>query len=146
MIQVLKQALSQYGITEEPGEASNNPEIMKYFESIEQHWVKNDETAWCSAFVNWCAKEAGYEYSDKLTARSWLHTGHRVEDPEPGDIIVLWRDKPDSWKGHVGLYITNDKNWVYILGGNQSNKVCIKAYYMDRVLQVRRLNKANVNS
>lgn len=141
MIDVLKQALSQYGVTEEPGKMNNNPVIMGYFNVIEQTWVENDETAWCSAFINWCAKSAGYEMSDKLTARSWMHVGNRVDNPEVGDVVILWRDKPDSWKGHVGLYIKSDDYWVWVLGGNQSNSVCIKKYHLSRVLQFTRLNK-----
>jgi uncharacterized protein (TIGR02594 family) len=142
---VIEQAFSQYGVEEQPGENNNSPEIMSYFNVIEQTWVKNDEVAWCSAFINWAAKMTGYEMSDKLTARSWLHIGSRVDNPGLGDVVILWRVKPDSWQGHVGLYITNDENWIWLLGGNQSNKVCIKKYHLNRVLGYRRLNKLNAN-
>jgi len=143
MNKLLDIALSQYGIEELPGHHNNSPEIMAYFDVIEQTWVQDDETSWCSAFINWCAKEAGLEMSDKLTARSWLHVGQRVEVPERGDVVILWREKPDSWKGHVGIYITNDTNYIYLLGGNQANKVCIRRYYFERVLGYRRLNPAS---
>jgi len=139
MEKLLKIALSQYGVKEIPGEENNNPVIMRYFNEIEQTWVKNDETSWRSAFINWCALKAGLEKTDKLTARSWLHIGNRIETPEVGDITILWRVKPEGWQGHVGIYITNDENWVYLLGGNQSNQVCIKPYPLNRVLGYRRL-------
>jgi uncharacterized protein (TIGR02594 family) len=133
-------ALTQYGIWEHAGR-NNNPEILKYFHEIGETWVANDETAWCSAFVNWLAKKCGYEYSGKLTARSWLDVGYSVEQPEVGDLVIFWRENPDSWKGHVGLYVRQSKSNVYVLGGNQSNQVRISAYPKSRLLGYRRLIK-----
>lgn len=129
---LLEIGLSQYGIKEIPG-AKNNPEIMKYFKEIGQDWVQGDETAWCSAFVNWCAKIKGYEYSGKLNARSWLNMGMKCNF-NVADIVVLWRVSPSDWRGHVGIPIKEDKNYIWILGGNQSNMVRISAYPKERLL------------
>lgn len=141
MNNILSTALSQYGISEMPGEEKNNPEILKYFDIIGQKWVKTDETAWCSAFVNWCAKMSGYDFTGKLNARSWLDIGHNVIKPVQGDIVIFWRELPNSWKGHVGIYISESLTDIYVLSGNQSNKVCIKPYKKTRLLGYRRLNK-----
>jgi uncharacterized protein (TIGR02594 family) len=130
-------ALSQYGITEILGHDKNNPEIMKYFSEIGKNWVKDDETAWCSAFVNWVCKKAGHGYSGELNARSWLQTGIETKSPEMGDIVVFWRESPDSWKGHVAFYIKEDKNHVWVLGGNQNNQVNIRVYLKSQLLQYR---------
>lgn len=138
---ILSIALYQYGITELSGEENNNPEILKYFDCIGQEWVKTDETAWCSAYINWCAKMSGYDYTGKLNARSWLEIGHHIIKPVQGDICIFWREKPDSWKGHVGLYISESTTHIYLLGGNQSNKVCIRPYPKTRLLGIRRLSK-----
>jgi len=35
--------------------------------------------------------------------------------------------------------MSEDKNYYYVLGGNQSNHVCIKAYSKDRLLTIRRV-------
>lgn len=140
MIDLLKVALSQYGIEEVPGD-SDNSVIVNYFSEIGHDWVKNDETAWCSAFVNWCAKIANYEYTGKLNARSWLEIGWEVKHPSPGDLVILWRSSPDSWKGHVGFYISHDDDNVYVLGGNQGNQVKVSAYSRSRLLCYRRLRK-----
>ena len=86
---MLKTALSEYGIKEFPGD-DHNPEVLKYFKSVGQ--VYSDETAWCSAFINWCAKEIGLEISGKLNARSWLKVGISIEYPTPGDLVILWRE------------------------------------------------------
>lgn len=139
---MINKALSQYGITEIQGAVANNPEIIKYFVSCNQIWVKTDETAWCSAFVNWVAKESGYEYTSKLNARSWLDVGEPIEKfQRVGDLVILWRVSRKDWRGHVGFYINEDEDYIYILGGNQGNKVCIKPYPKKRLLGYRRLRK-----
>ena len=125
-------ALSQYGISEVPG-VENNPEIMKYFSYIGHEWVQGEETAWCSAFINWCAKKKGFIYSRKLNARSWLKAGLEVGFKD-ADLVVLWRESPDSWKGHVGIPVREDGRYIWILGGNQSNMVRISAYPKGRLL------------
>jgi uncharacterized protein (TIGR02594 family) len=130
-------ALSQYGIAEHSD--SQNPEILKYFQSIGYDWVKEDETAWCSAFVNWVAKVCGHKYSGKLNARSWLDVGTPVEFPILGDVVILWRESPNSWKGHVGFYINETGNNYWILGGNQMNSVRISQYPKNRILGFRRI-------
>ena len=137
--EILKLAFTQYRIKEIPGPQEDNPEILKYFKEIGETWVMNDETAWCSAVVNWVCKILGYSYSGKLTARSWLNTGFRTDNPMPGDVVVLWRESLTSWKGHVGFYINHDSQFIYVLGGNQSNSVNIAAYSVGRLLEYRRV-------
>ena len=136
----LRYALSQVGIKEIVGR-EHNPEVLKYFHETGHTWVKDDETSWCSAFVNWCAKMSNLPYSGKLTARSWLRKGKEVFNPVTGDIVVLWRESVDSWKGHVGIFIREQGNYIYILGGNQKNSVCIQAYQKRQLLQYRRLQQ-----
>ena len=131
-------ALSQIGIKEIVG-SKHNPDVLKYFSEIGHDWVKNDEMAWCSAFVNWVCKKANKEFTGKLNARSWLDVGTEVKDAKTGDIVILWREDPNSWKGHVGIYCRETKNYIYILGGNQANSVCIKAYQKRLLLGYRRL-------
>ena len=141
MNKLVEKALKEYGVSEIIGE-ENNDRIMQYFADIGQTWVTNDETAWCSAFMNWVALQAGYERSNKLNARSWLEVGEEVKTPQVGDIVVFWRQSPESWKGHVGIFISKINGGVMTLGGNQNNSVCIKPYTEDRVLSYRRLDKA----
>jgi len=138
-MKILEKALSQYGVKEILGK-KNNPQIIQYFKETNLNFKHfSDETAWCSAFINWVAKTSGYEFSGKLTARSWLKVGESIEKPIPGDIVVLWRESPSSWKGHVGIYIRETRRYVYVLGGNQKKMVCIKAYPKSRVLDYKRL-------
>ncbi len=137
-IKIITTALSEFGIEEIKG-AKHNPEVLKYFGATRHKWVKNDETAWCSAFANWVAKTAGFPSSGELNARSWLTVGEKVIIPEIGDIVVFWREKPESWKGHVGFFIRETATHIYVLGGNQNNSVKISAYPKERFLQYRRV-------
>lgn len=142
MKDVIDIALSQYGISEVPG-GESNPEVLKYFDATSyegQNWI-TDETAWCSAFVNWVCDKAGYEITGELNARSWLNIGYQVASPERGDIVVLWRESKDSWKGHVAFFINETKEGLWLLGGNQGNRVSIICYPKERLLEYRRLNK-----
>lgn len=131
-------ALSQIGVKEIVGR-KHNPIIVNYAKEIGHSWVVTDETAWCSIFMNWVAMKAGLSRSNKLNARSWLKVGKKVDTPKQGDVVIFWREKRTSWKGHVAMYISETKTHVYVLGGNQRNSVCIMAYPKYRVLQYRRL-------
>lgn len=132
-------AESQLGVEEIPSSSHHNPRIVAYAREIGYGGIQDDETAWCSIFANWCALKAGLPYSGKVNARSWLDVGKSVDDPEPGDIAVFWRDNPNSWKGHVALFDSLGDGVVNVLGGNQSNRVCVKAYRADHLLGYRSL-------
>ena len=133
---LLKTALREYGVTEIPG-IENNPRILQYFEDIGQKWVQDDETAWCSAFLNWCCMWSALPYSGKLDARSWLNVGEKTTKPEQGDIAIFWRESRASWKGHVGIFINTMDDKINVLGGNQNNGVCIAPYPKHRLLEYR---------
>lgn len=142
---IITKALSQYGISERLGH-EDHPQIIAYFDILGYNGAQlHDETAWCSAFANWVAKTTGHEYSGKLTARSWLNVGISTATPQPGDVVVLWRESPESWKGHVGFFVKATKRYVYILGGNQKNSVCISAYPKTRVLDYKTLRRHGKN-
>ena len=76
-------------------------------------------------------------------ARSFLDWGIPVskKNIQPGDIVVFPRGDQD-WKGHVGFYIktqiVDGKEYYYILGGNQKNKVSLELYRSNRALDIRR--------
>lgn len=129
------------GVREVPGK-EHNPVIVRWLRRLAT-WIHDDETAWCSAFVNHCASEAGYECSGKLNARSWLDVGEKVplSESRKGDVFILWRGTKDGWQGHVAFldHYNPTRGLVYLLGGNQNNEVNITAYPVGRVLGVRRL-------
>jgi len=139
MTEILLDMLSNYGMKEVAGPDSN-PEILKFFDDLGYDYVNDDSTtAWCSASLSYYAKKHGYEYHKGLDARGWLKMPVKVLKPKLGDVVVFWRESPSSWKGHVGLFIAQDLNIIYVLGGNQNNSLSIAAYPRDQVLGYREL-------
>ena len=142
MSKLLKIAFHELGVTEIQGE-KDNPRIVEYAQKAGFEDVRDDETPWCSIFVNFCCEELRYENSGKANARSWLQVGKNINSPVPGDIVIFWRESPHSWKGHVGLFLgfSSDKKKVFCIGGNQGNKVSVAEYDGGKVLGFRRVGK-----
>jgi len=121
-----------------PG-AQHNPAIVDFLRVV-GHGETGDETAWCSAFANWCMRQAGFQGSGRANARSWLDWGSfSLNRPVVGCVTVLWREQPSSWKGHVGFYVGETAGQILMLGGNQTNasRVTISPYAKSRVLGYR---------
>ena len=120
--------------------ASHNKRILEYLKTttnLPEEDRNKDETAWCSAFVNWVMKKSNCVGTNSARARSWEDWG-KSSEPEIGCIVVFQRyNKDDKGAGHVGFcsHINNIKKLrmnnikklgsgeVYILGGNQHKKI-----------------------
>lgn len=143
------QIASRYvGLAEVPG-AEDNPAILAMLR-LDAGWPESDEVPWCSAFVNQVAWLLRLPRSKSLRARSWLQVGYMIglDDALPeNDVVVLKQADGDPGpdvikaRGHVGFFAGWDpnRNEVYILGGNQSNRVSVSRYPGSRLLGVRRL-------
>ena len=114
----------------------SNPRIMKYHEDTNIRGY-DDKASWCSSFVNWCLGQTEIVGTHSALARSWLDWGKEIDSPIPGCVVVLYRDDPNSWKGHVGFYLRHDDSHVYLLGGNQLEQVREHFYPIDSVLSYR---------
>jgi uncharacterized protein (TIGR02594 family) len=116
---------------------------------LDTSWVEDDETAWCSAFVNFVCFLLGVPRSRSLAARSWLLVGTSIplSDAARGaDVVVLKRGKepqpgPEVIKaqGHVGFYAGQTATTVELLAGNQGNAVSIASFPKSQILSIRRL-------
>lgn len=135
-------ALRLVGIAEIPGE-QDHPMVQWAHMICGLGPDQPDETAWCSSFMNLVCFLVGFERSGAANARSWLAVGDEValEDAVQGkDVLVFWRGQKDGWQGHVGLFAgRKDESHVWVLGGNQGNRVGVDAYPIERLLGVRRL-------
>ncbi|NNG01109.1 MAG: TIGR02594 family protein [Desulfobacteraceae bacterium] len=132
-------ARKEMGTKEYLGDA-DNPEVLKYLKSVDTLSIsaqRNDETAWCSSFVNWCMEAAGIRGTENAAARSWLQWGREIDMPEIGCVVVLWRGSPNGWQGHVGFYVKETATSIFLLGGNQGDQVNINRYAKNRVLGYR---------
>jgi uncharacterized protein (TIGR02594 family) len=138
-----ERAHAEMGVAEVDG-GESNPRIMEYFAAAHGEWVKDDATPWCAAFVAWCLE--GHDLpAEPLRARAWASFGDRLDEPTPGCVVVLRRGK-DPAAGHVGFFVqwAKDKDWMYILGGNQGNRVSIQRFATDDVIAWRWPSKARV--
>ena len=91
---------------------------------------KQDETPWCSAFVNWCLKKVGIKGTNSAAAKSWLDWGAAIDTPEEGCITVIQQKQATKDKStgsasgfHVAFWLKQDANYVTLLGGNQHDTV-----------------------
>jgi uncharacterized protein (TIGR02594 family) len=124
---------AQAGIREGRKAGLGNPRINEYLRTV---GLSDDETPWCSAFVNWCVQQAGLTGTNRGNARSWLHWGGPIVDCRLGAVAVFRRGTNPA-KGHVAFYAGDQGSEVLVLGGNQGNAVCVRGYARGRLLGFR---------
>jgi uncharacterized protein (TIGR02594 family) len=132
---MLIEALKTFGTKEQPG-TGDNPEILAWAEETGLRKVYSaDSIPWCGLWMAVIAKRADKEpVKDPLWARNWAKFGVNVGQPGLGDVMVFQRDGG----GHVGLYVGEDSQAYHILGGNQSDQVCITRISKQRCIATRR--------
>ena len=135
---ILREALALYGVRETAGPAST-PEIIKWAEEIGFKILgityKDDSIAWCGLFMAVVVKRAGHALPKiPVRASSWAEWGNYSDTPMLGDVLVFTR----KGGGHVGLYVGEDKEAYHVLGGNQSDSVCITRIAKYRLTASRR--------
>lgn len=135
---ILRRARQDIGQHEVSG-SDANPVIMGYWRYVDYKPPEGDETSWCSAAMCAWHEETGTPGTRQPNARSWERWGQAVKKPKPGNVAVEWRGSPDSWQGHVTLYVgPGSKPGTYMaLAGNQSNQVCVQERSLSRVLAFR---------
>lgn len=121
------------GVKEVKG-PSHNPDIVVMWKDIKRSGIKDDETPWCAAFVGSCLERAGIKSSRFESARSYNSWGTELKEPAVGCVAVFSRDGG----GHVGFVVGQDKTGsLLVLGGNQGDEVCIRAFPRSRVTGYR---------
>lgn len=132
-----EEAMRLVGTREISGSKSNKV-ILEWADGLDIDY-KDDDIPWCGLFVGHCVGSMLPDEalpSNVLGARQWSDFGEAC-DPQLGAVIVFWRVKKSGWKGHVGLYHSEDADTFHILGGNQSNSVNIARISKDRLLEAR---------
>ena len=119
---MLKEALKIFG-TKEDLSAKSNPTILGWAKELGLEGVYNtDSIAWCGLALAVIAKRAGKEIPQApLWALNWAKFGTPVSTHMLGDVLIFKR----KGGAHVSLYIGEDATCYHILGGNQSDQVCI---------------------
>ncbi len=140
MSKLIDIASAELGTTEIEG-ARHNHRILKYAHEAGFDWVNDDETPWCSIFLNWVTHKAGYERSKDARSKSWRDVGRVVKNPQPGDVILFGTKGSLDKIYHVGIFtgFSEDGRKVFCLGGNQTNAVSISKMWRFEVAGYRRL-------
>lgn len=131
-------ALSLIGLQEDPRTGYSNPDVLALADAPNIDY-DSDDIAWCGLFVAHCVAYALANEplpTNPLGARNWIKFGIACS-PQLGSVLVFWRVAPDDWRGHVGFYAGEDKNYYHVLGGNQSNSVSIARIPKYRLLGAR---------
>lgn len=122
-------AIAERGIREAIGPSKHNARIVAYHQTTTLK-ATDDETPWCSSFVNWVMIQSGRKGTNNALAKSWLEWGVSVKEPKQGDIVVIKQktrglnQATGSRSGyHVGFYLSSSPTQIKILGGNQGNMV-----------------------
>lgn len=136
----LYQAAKRYLGTEEvPGPKSNK--LISGWIREAADWLDLDDSAtpWCGCFRGHLGIEtASGTPAAHYRAKSWLNWGREVALERPdlwhrGDTVVLSR----TGGAHVALLDRVDGNYVWLLGGNQGDKVCIARFPRASIMGVR---------
>lgn len=129
----LTKALEYLGLKEIKG-SKHEPKILEWFKLIKMD-IKDDETAWCAAFVGGVLEECKIRSTRSAAARSYVTYGWDLKAPAVGCIVSFWRNDPKGAFGHVGFVVGKDQhNNLMVIGGNQADEVNIKPFSVDRVL------------
>ena len=131
----LERAWRELGVLEGAGSA-NNPRVLAYYADAGHPAIVADDVAWCAAFVGAILERSGIASTRSLLARSYLSWGEALASPRLGAITVLSRGS-DPAAGHVGLLIGETDDDVILLGGNQSDAVCVATFPRDRIIAMR---------
>ncbi len=114
------------GVLEFPGKGSN-PVVEQFFADAGFKGLK-DDVPWCAGFVASMLKRAGLpnevEPKMRLWAASYARCGVRLKQPLYGCIGVKTR----NGGGHVGFVVAANRDFVWLLGGNQGDKVSVAKF------------------
>jgi uncharacterized protein (TIGR02594 family) len=130
-------AAKDLGLSEIPGPASH-PRIRLAID-MAADWLDEDDskTAWCGCIMGlWCFELDLGVPAARYRAASWLNWGMSVSlaQARKGDVVIFAR----KGGNHVALFDRKEGRNVYVLGGNQSNRVSVAPYSEALVLGVRR--------
>ncbi len=125
----------------EEGGNNRGPAVKKYLNGLAPEGAN-----WCAAFVSWCFSQSGpmpYRYSigardilAQFKTKGWAFGPDSKSSPEPGDIVVWWRDKLSSWEGHIGFVYELRDGMLYTIEGNHSTRVAGFSYVYSRMTRL----------
>ncbi len=132
---MLMEGVALYGTIELPGTA-DSPTLLAWADEVGVDRVyTHDSIPWCGLYMAVCSKRAGWDLPvAPLWALSWSKWGDHSPVPMLGDVLTFKR----KGGGHVAMYVGEDATHYHILGGNQSDRVCIVRRAKNTLNEARR--------
>lgn len=132
---MIVEAVKLYGTIELPGTA-DSPTLLGWAKELGlQRIYTHDSIPWCGLFMAIVAKRAGKDLpTNPLWALNWANFGTPQKVAMLGDVLTFKR----SQGGHVALYVGEDNYYYHLLGGNQSDKVCLTRKPINEVHSISR--------
>ena len=122
--QWLSIGLGEVGVREDTRPGKSTPRIEQYH-AITRAGAAVDDVPWCASFVGWVLEMSGIASTKSKAAASYLSWGKSC-DLQVGCVVVFGKaDKDAGGTGHVGFCMGVSADEVFVLGGNQSNRVGI---------------------
>ena len=104
------------------GNADGNQRIHEYFLATSYHPGVGTHEAWCSAFANWCMRQAGIQGTNLASAASWLTWGVELTKPRHGCVMVIhWAGSHSGSGNHVTFFDHTAGDHIFYFGGNQTH-------------------------
>lgn len=140
-------ALGELGVLEDIRPGRSTARIEEYH-AVTGAGVAPDDVPWCASFACWSLEQCGIKSTRSKTARAFATWGApcvRTSKVAPtrwrwtvGAVVVFGpRDADAGGSGHVGFLLGASGPDVWILGGNQQNRVSIAQRKAADVLAVR---------
>lgn len=123
-------ALMEVGVRETPGRGSTQ-RVLDYRKMGGITLTGDDsDIAWCKVFCNAAIRSAGLPIGTSALARSLESDQNfvRLNGPALGAIVTFWRGSPRSGLGHTGFYRAETPTHIYVLGGNESDRVDVAPF------------------
>lgn len=117
-------AFGEIGIVEDVRPGRSLARIEQYHAAT-RAGLATDDVPWCASFVSWALEAAGVPSTRSKTAASYAAWG--MPSPLAFGAVVLFpkTDRDAVSSGHVAFLLGAAGTDLYVLGGNQNNRVSI---------------------
>lgn len=116
--------LAEIGVLEDTRPGRSHKRIEDYH-AVTYAGAAPDDVPWCSSWTAYVFESAGIRSTRSKTAASWATWGVAVT-PRAYAVAVFGKTDQDAGgSGHVGICLGISGKELYLLGGNQNNRVSI---------------------
>ena len=107
-------AAGEMGILEDVRRHHGDPGVQRQL--AEAGFGNGGGEPWSSCFVRWALEQAGYAPCPERDNLAWLGWGERTTARYGA--VAVFEDPDAEGPGHVGFYVGESPDCVYVLGGN----------------------------